>query len=134
MALFTLLLASLIGLALAFSGMYEVKVARNYNTSTEAFYIAEAGLNHAIHAIESNSLTFSDVLNGVDGISGTADDGVLTLSAILKPIGSPQPASIAAPDPTRCMLPTAAAARRPPWWLPPPAAARTAPSRCLRRN
>jgi hypothetical protein len=82
MALFTLLLASLIGLALAFSGMYEVKVARNYNTSTEAFYIAEAGLNHAIHVIESNSLDFGAVLNGEDGVAGTDDDGVLILSAI----------------------------------------------------
>ena len=35
--LLSLLLASLIGMAMAYSGIMEVKISRNYNTSTQAF-------------------------------------------------------------------------------------------------
>jgi hypothetical protein len=90
-ALFSLLLASLIAMGLAFTGMYEVKISRNYQTGTEAFYIAEAGLNQAVKVIMDNSLAFSDVLKGADGALGTGDDGILTLSSI--PAGDRIPAA-----------------------------------------
>lgn len=48
---------------------------RNFRAELEAFYAAEAGLEHAVAEIEPGQ-SFDDVLAGPDRIAGTSDDGV----------------------------------------------------------
>ena len=80
--MFCLLMAGALGMALTYSGIYEVKLSRNYKTSSEAFYLAEAGVNHAIKLIQANNLDFTTLLKGADGVLGTADDGILAGSHV----------------------------------------------------
>jgi hypothetical protein len=49
-------------------------VARNLRADLHAFYVADAGLNHAL-SIVSRSPSAAAVVAGPDGVAGTADDG-----------------------------------------------------------
>lgn len=53
----------------------DLMIQRNCRDEMEAFYVAEAGLEHAIADI-SPDRSFDAVLAGPDGITGTADDGL----------------------------------------------------------
>lgn len=53
----------------------DLLLERNFRAELEAFYAAEAGLEHALAEIEPGQ-SFDDVLAGPDGIPGTADDGM----------------------------------------------------------
>ncbi len=52
----------------------DLMIERNFRAEIEAFYTAEAGLEHAIAEIDPGQ-SFDDVLTGPDHIAGTADDG-----------------------------------------------------------
>jgi hypothetical protein len=50
-------------------------VAHNARAQVEVFYVAEAGLAHAL-ADTAPAVTFDPLLDGPDGLSDTADDGI----------------------------------------------------------
>jgi hypothetical protein len=52
----------------------DLMIERNFRAEIEAFYTAEAGLEHAIAEIGPGQ-SFDDLLTGPDHIAGTADDG-----------------------------------------------------------
>jgi hypothetical protein len=52
----------------------DLMIERNFRAEIEAFYTAEAGLEHALAEIDPGQ-SFDDVLAGPDRIAGTADDG-----------------------------------------------------------
>jgi hypothetical protein len=52
----------------------DLMIERNFGAEIEAFYAAEAGLEHALAEIDPGQ-AFDDVLAGPDRIAGTADDG-----------------------------------------------------------
>jgi hypothetical protein len=52
----------------------DLVIERNFGAEVEAFYAAEAGLEHAIAEIDPGQ-SFDAVLAGPDGIPDTADDG-----------------------------------------------------------
>ena len=52
----------------------DLMIGRNFRAEIEAFYTAEAGLEHALAEIDPGQ-SFDDLLAGPDRISGTADDG-----------------------------------------------------------
>jgi hypothetical protein len=53
----------------------DVFIQRNMRAEIEAFYVADAGLEHAVAEI-SPAQSFDDLLVGPDGIAATGDDGV----------------------------------------------------------
>jgi hypothetical protein len=53
----------------------DLMIERNFRYEIEAFYVAEAGLHHAVADIRP-AWSFDGVLAGPDGIAGTADDGL----------------------------------------------------------
>lgn len=57
----------------------DLMIQRNFRNEVEAFYVAEAGLDHAVADIPPGQ-SFDDVLAGPDGIAGTADDGLFPFS------------------------------------------------------
>ena len=53
----------------------DLLIQRNLRAEIEAFYVAEAGLEHAVADIAPDT-SFDDLLAGPDHAAGTADDGV----------------------------------------------------------
>lgn len=53
----------------------DLLIQRGFRDEIEAFYVAEAGLEHAVAEIRPDQ-SFAEVLAGPDGLAGTADDGV----------------------------------------------------------
>lgn len=80
--IFALLLITLVGMAIAFTGILEVQGSNNYQHSVESFYLADAGINHAFKEIETHHIAFNDLLVGADATADTADDGYLLHSSI----------------------------------------------------
>jgi hypothetical protein len=52
----------------------DLMIERNFRAEIEAFYTAEAGVEHAIAEIDPGQ-SFDDMLTGPDHVAGTADDG-----------------------------------------------------------
>jgi hypothetical protein len=52
----------------------DLMIERNFRAEIEAFYTADAGLEHAIAEIDPGQ-SFDDLLTGPDHTAGTADDG-----------------------------------------------------------
>jgi hypothetical protein len=50
---------------------------------TQAFYLAEAGVTHALHEFKNNVAELNAVLKGTDDTAGTEDDGVLSFGAFV---------------------------------------------------
>ncbi len=74
-AIFALLLATVIGFALYYSSVVASTVAVNERDNTEAFYIAEAGYNHAYSLLSKvQSSDFNTILTAGDGSPGTGDE------------------------------------------------------------
>jgi hypothetical protein len=63
-----------LGAYLALQCRTDLMIERNFRAESEAFYTAEAGLEHAIAEIDPGQ-SFDPVLAGPDRITGTADDG-----------------------------------------------------------
>ncbi len=57
----------------------DLLIQHNLRAEIEAFYVAEAGLEHAIAEIAPGT-SFDDVLTGPDHVAGTADDGLFAFS------------------------------------------------------
>ncbi|MFI5398846.1 MAG: pilus assembly PilX N-terminal domain-containing protein [Candidatus Binatia bacterium] len=57
----------------------DLMIQRNFRNEVEAFYVAEAGLEHAVAEIRPDQ-SFDEVLAGPDGVAGTADDGLFPFS------------------------------------------------------
>ncbi|MBN4054406.1 pilus assembly PilX N-terminal domain-containing protein [Nitrospira defluvii] len=76
MALLTMALLSLIGTAALTITEIEIKISANDKVAKEAFYIAEAGIEHAWAVLKTSA--FADVLEGDDNNKNETDDnGVL---------------------------------------------------------
>src|SRR5262245_2037456 len=75
-AIFVVLFAVLIGFALHQSTMISMKVATNERDNLEAFYVADAGINHAVKLLSEVPATqFSNVLTaGANPTPNTGDE------------------------------------------------------------
>jgi hypothetical protein len=89
-AIFSLLLVSLLGASLIMLAHTSLNVSENDRELTEAFYIAEAGLEHgyALIAALPSAATFTQVLQYGDGQSNTWDELSTQPTA---PIADPNP-------------------------------------------
>jgi hypothetical protein len=75
---FTLLLLPL-GAFVALQARMDLLIQRNLRAEIEVFYVAEAGLEHAVAEIAPGT-SFDAILAGPDRALGTADDGVFPFS------------------------------------------------------
>lgn len=73
-ALFTLLVVTLFGLAMTSLGIIEVAVSTNERKATKVVYIAESGAVHAQGIIFSQNPDFTMVLQAGDGTACTGDE------------------------------------------------------------
>lgn len=74
-AVFAILLATVIGVALYHSSTIGFTITLNERDNTEAFYLAEAGYNHAFTLLSKvRSNHFNAILTAGDGIPGTGDE------------------------------------------------------------
>ena len=74
-AVLALLLATVLGAALLSAGFGAFEISENSLQQTEAHYISEAGLAHAIKLIQSaGSSEFTNILQAGDGNGGTGDE------------------------------------------------------------
>jgi hypothetical protein len=64
-----------IGALVALQCRTDLGIQHNLRSDIESFYVAEAGLAHAVADIPPGQ-SFDQLLAGPDGITGTADDGV----------------------------------------------------------
>lgn len=74
-----------LGAFVALQSRLDLAIQYNLRTEVEAFYVAEAGLAHAVSEIEPGR-SFDPFLLGPDHIAGTADDGIFPFRG-----GSPPP-------------------------------------------
>ena len=73
-ALIIIMILFPLGAYVALQCRTDLLIERNFRAEVEAFYAAEAGLEHAIAEIDPGQ-SFDAVLAGPDRIPGTADDG-----------------------------------------------------------
>jgi hypothetical protein len=73
-ALIIIMILLPLGAYVALQSRTDLLIERNFRAEVEAFYAAEAGLEHAIAEIDPGQ-SFDAVLAGPDRILGTADDG-----------------------------------------------------------
>jgi len=75
-AIFVILIATVIGFALYYSAMVSFTIAVNERDNTEAFYIADAGINHAVSLLKKvPKAQYSAVLlAGADPAPNTGDE------------------------------------------------------------
>ena len=60
----------------------DLKIGTNYITSEQAFYVAEAGIQHAANVLKAGTSNgFNDELLGADGIQDTSDDFILSFGS-----------------------------------------------------
>ncbi len=64
-----------LGVYAALQARMDLLIERNLAAEVEAFYVAEAGLEHAVAELRPGT-SFDPVLAGPDRLRGTADDGV----------------------------------------------------------
>jgi hypothetical protein len=68
-----------LGAFVALQSRMDLLIQRNLRAETEVFYVAEAGLEHAVVEITPGT-SFDAFLAGPDGMLGTRDDGVFPFS------------------------------------------------------
>jgi hypothetical protein len=74
-AIFAILLVTVIGFAMVSSGMISLDVARNSREQTEAYYISEAGLEHGARLVKTAGRSeFTNILRAGDGTANTGDE------------------------------------------------------------
>ncbi len=75
-SIFAILIGTLIGVALAFGAITTLTISVNERDTTEAFYIADAGLTHAGQLInKAKKSSYSTILStGADPTPGTGDE------------------------------------------------------------
>ena len=74
LALFALLLVTLLGLAMTTQAIIEMSISANERHATETLYVAEAGAVHAQGIIFNQNPDFTTVLQAGDGNSCTGDE------------------------------------------------------------
>lgn len=90
MAIFAMVLLTAMGAALLFNSSTEVKMAQAGIRAKQAFYFAEAGLEHgrtALHNVNGGN-DFSDDLAGVAGLNNRIDFDPQTLVPVFGPNGN----------------------------------------------
>jgi len=73
----TLIIAMLLfplGALVVFQARSDLDIEHNLRSEIEAFYVAEAGLEHAVADIQPGR-SFDEILVGADGVAHTRDDG-----------------------------------------------------------
>jgi PilX N-terminal len=74
-SIFGMLLVTVLGVALMGVGMTANTISQNDKQQTEAFYIAESGINHAVNIVKTaGSGQFTNILRAGDGNPGTGDE------------------------------------------------------------
>ena len=82
LTLIALALMSLLGLSLTYNATIDNAIAMNEETGTEAFYLAEAGVNHAVDIVLGTT-DMSSFLRGADGDAAThGDNGIIDGSLV----------------------------------------------------
>ena len=85
-AIFAILLVTVIGFALVSTGILSQNIATNSREQTEAFYISESGLTHGTNLLlAANTTEFTAILQTGDGIANTGDE-LSTRPSTLTPI------------------------------------------------
>ena len=74
-AIFAILLVTVIGFALVATGILSQNIATNAREQTEAYYISESGLSHANNLVLNAGVSnFNSLLQAGDGIANTGDE------------------------------------------------------------
>ncbi len=74
-AIFAILLVTVIGFALIATGMVSLDISKNAREQSEAYYISESGLIHAINLVTvAGKSEFTNILKAGDGIAYTGDE------------------------------------------------------------
>lgn len=74
-AIFTLLIATVIGIAVYYAAIISFTIAVNERNNVEAFYLADAGVNHAIALIEkAQKSQYSSILKAGDTTPNNGDE------------------------------------------------------------
>lgn len=74
-AIFTILIATVIGIALYYSAIISFTIAVNERNNVEAFYLADAGINHAVALIgKAQKSQYSAILIKGDATPNTGDE------------------------------------------------------------
>jgi Tfp pilus assembly protein PilX len=74
-AIFSILLVTAVAFALMSSGLISNSVAKNSRDQTVAYYVSEAGLQHAISLAKAAGYTqFTNILRAGDGVANTGDE------------------------------------------------------------
>jgi Tfp pilus assembly protein PilX len=74
-AIFALLIATVIGIAVYYTAIISFTIAVNERNNTEAFYIADAGVNHAVALIgKAQKTQYSAILKAGDATPNTGDE------------------------------------------------------------
>lgn len=68
-----------LGAYVVFQCRTDLLIQRSFREGIEAFYVAEAGLEHAVADLRPG-LSFDTLLAGPDGLAGSADDGAFPFS------------------------------------------------------
>lgn len=87
-SVFSILLVTVIAFALVAKGLISQEISKNSREQTEAFYIAESGLTHALNLVRAvDKSQYTNILKAGDQIAGTGDE-LSTQPASLTPIPS----------------------------------------------
>ncbi|KPJ66229.1 MAG: hypothetical protein AMJ45_04150 [Syntrophobacter sp. DG_60] len=78
-----MIVLTVLGIAALMTSSIETKISRNQKSSIQAFYAAEAGIEHAKVTLKGSNNGFDDELLGSDGDPNTADDGILSFGSLV---------------------------------------------------
>ncbi|HUU50114.1 MAG TPA: pilus assembly PilX N-terminal domain-containing protein [Nitrospinota bacterium] len=70
---------TILGLWAVTSSLIDNQITSNYRDHIQAFYNAEAGIEHAVNILKASTTSLDDLLLGSDGVPNTSDDGILSL-------------------------------------------------------
>jgi len=85
-AIFSILLVTVVAFALLSSGLISNDISKNSKDQTSAYYVSEAGLQHAIKLVKAAGATqLTAILRAGDGVANTGDE-LSTQPAALTPI------------------------------------------------
>src|ERR1035437_6389144 len=74
-------LAAILAAGLYFASSARIKQVQHEVTFEKAFFVAEAGLERAKAELNAGNTNLTAVLTGYDGVTNTADDGLLAFGA-----------------------------------------------------
>src|SRR4051794_7071467 len=74
-AIFSILLVTVVAFALVSSGLISNDISKNSKDQTSAYYVSEAGLQHALKLIKAaGAAQVNAILQAGDGVANTGDE------------------------------------------------------------